>query len=50
MDRPSWLIEKRRRSKERMDTLWAPLYDEKWGSYANESHKAMLDKEKEILL
>jgi len=44
MDRSHWLKEKRRRIEERMDTLWAPLYDEKWGTYANDSHRAMLDR------
>ena len=44
MDRSTWLKEKRRRIKERMDILWAPLYDEKWGQYPNNSHLAMLDR------
>ena len=44
MDRPTWLKQKRQRIEERMDTLWAPLYDEKWGQYPNDSHRAMLDR------
>src|SRR5262245_44203870 len=44
MDRPTWLKEKRRRIEERMDTLWAPAYDERWGSYSNESHRTMLGR------
>jgi hypothetical protein len=30
MDRSTWMKEKRRRSEERMDTLFAPIYDENW--------------------
>jgi len=44
MDRSTWLKEKRKRAEERMDTLWAPRYDEQWGNYANDSHRAMLDR------
>ncbi len=43
MDRTEWLREKRRRSEERMDILFAPIYDDKWGGYINPSHAAMLD-------
>ena len=31
MERAAWLKEKRRRAEERMDTLFAPIYDENWG-------------------
>jgi SAM-dependent methyltransferase len=44
MDRIAWLKEKRRRAEERMDTLFAPTYDEHWGSYSNESHRAILGR------
>src|SRR5262249_32384658 len=44
MDRSSWLKEKRRRTEERMDTLWAPTYDQNWGGYINDSHRLMIDR------
>jgi SAM-dependent methyltransferase len=44
MERSTWIKEKRRRSEERFDTLWAPAYDERWGSYSNDSHRAMLGR------
>jgi SAM-dependent methyltransferase len=44
MERAAWLKEKRRRAEERMDTLFAPIYDEHWGGYINDSHRAMLDR------
>jgi SAM-dependent methyltransferase len=44
MDRQAWIKEKRRGAEERMDTLWAPAYDERWGNYSNDSHRAMLGR------
>jgi 2-polyprenyl-3-methyl-5-hydroxy-6-metoxy-1,4-benzoquinol methylase len=44
MDRQTWIKHKRRRSEERMDTLFAPTYDEHWGSYSNDSHRAILGR------
>ena len=44
MDRSAWIKEKRRRAEERMDTLFAPAYDERWGNYSNDSHRAMLGR------
>ena len=44
MDRTDWLIEKRRESEERYDTLWAPLYGEKWGVYSNATHQQFILK------
>jgi SAM-dependent methyltransferase len=44
MDRATFLKEKRRRAEERMDTLFAPAYDEQWGNYNNVSHRAMLGR------
>ena len=40
MDRATWLKEKRRRAEERYDMLWAPIYDQNWGGYINDSHQA----------
>ncbi len=31
MDRSAWIKERRRISQERMDRVWAPVYDEQWG-------------------
>jgi SAM-dependent methyltransferase len=44
MDRATFLKEKRRLTEERMDTLFAPLYDEKWGVYGNATHQAFVQK------
>jgi len=44
MDRSVWLKEKRRLAEERMDTLFAPLYDEKWGNYCNATHQLFIQR------
>lgn len=41
MDRATWLKEKRRRAEVRMNTLFAPNYDEHWG-HISATHRAML--------
>lgn len=43
MDRAAWLREKRGRSEERMDTLFAPEYDEHWG-HINATPRHMLER------
>jgi 2-polyprenyl-3-methyl-5-hydroxy-6-metoxy-1,4-benzoquinol methylase len=42
MDRNTWIIQQRREAAERYDTLWAPLYDEQWGTYSNTTHQQFL--------
>jgi ubiquinone/menaquinone biosynthesis C-methylase UbiE len=44
MDRTNWLREKRRLAEERMDTLFAPIYDDRWGGYINPTHQIFLDR------
>ncbi len=44
MDRANWLRERQREAEERYDTLWAPLYGEKWGAYANATHQQFLQR------
>ncbi len=44
MDRADWLRERQREAEERYDTLWAPLYVEKWGTYSNVTHQQFLQK------
>lgn len=44
MDRNDWIKEWRREAEERYDTLWAPLYDEKWGVYSNATHQQFIQK------
>ncbi|HET8627421.1 MAG TPA: class I SAM-dependent methyltransferase [Thermomicrobiales bacterium] len=44
MERTQWLREKQRRCEERMDTLFAPIYDEHWGGYINASHRATVER------
>ena len=44
MDRANWLKEKRRLAEQRMDTLFAPTYDEHWGSCIDATHLRCLDR------
>lgn len=44
MDRNDWIKEQRREAEERYDTLWAPLYNEKWGVYSNATHQQFIQK------
>jgi len=39
MNRPDWLIKKRRIIAERYDRLWAPIYDAKWGATIDPLHE-----------
>jgi ubiquinone/menaquinone biosynthesis C-methylase UbiE len=38
-DRITWLKEKRGLTEERMDTLWAPIYDQYWGTTIDPTHE-----------
>jgi SAM-dependent methyltransferase len=49
MDRSDWLKEKRREAEERYDTLWAPLYGEKWGVYGNATHRQFIHEFSSLL-
>jgi SAM-dependent methyltransferase len=42
MNRKDWLREQRRETEAGYDKTWAPLYDEKWGTYSNVSHQQFL--------
>jgi hypothetical protein len=42
-ERALWLMERRRIAEERMNTLWAPIYDENWGTTIEPSHRRMVD-------
>jgi len=44
IDRSAWLKEKRRLSEERMDTLWAPIYDQNWGAVIDPTHARCLNR------
>lgn len=44
MDRCELLKEKRRLAEERMNTLFAPIYDENWGARIEPSHQAFIAK------
>jgi len=44
MDRSEWVQAKRREAEEKYDKLWAPLYSERWGVYANTSHQQFIQK------
>ena len=44
MERQEWLKEKRRLTEERMNTLFAPVYDEDWGASISPTHGDCLHK------
>ena len=44
MDRAAWIKERRRIGEERMDTLWAPIYDEHWGATIDPTHRRMVER------
>ncbi len=44
MDRPEFVKERRQIAQDRMNTLFAPTYDEDWGSAISPSHREMLAK------
>ena len=44
MERAAWLRERRRVGEERMDTLFAPIYDGHWGATIDPTHRRMLDR------
>jgi SAM-dependent methyltransferase len=44
INRSDWLKLKRRATEERYDRLWAPIYDENWGSEIGVLHQQMLSK------
>lgn len=43
MDRTAWIKQRRRINEMRMDTLFAPTYDEHWGAVIDPTHRQMLD-------
>ncbi len=49
MNRSEWLKTKRRLTEERYDRLWAPIYDDNWGSYLGPLHVEMLTRVVESL-
>lgn len=42
MNREEWIRERRRINEARMDQIFAPIYDERWGSYINLTHLQMV--------
>jgi SAM-dependent methyltransferase len=44
MNRADWLKERRRLIEERMDRLFAPTYDEDWGTEISPTHQRFLDR------
>lgn len=42
MDRETWLKERRRLAEERMDTIFAPIYDQHWGAVIFPSHQRIM--------
>jgi|MudIll2142460700_1097286.scaffolds.fasta_scaffold152864_3 SAM-dependent methyltransferase len=44
MDRSDWIKQMRREAEQRYDTIWAPLYGEKWGLYPNKTHQLFIRK------
>lgn len=43
-DRTTWLKEKRRLTEKRMDTLWAPIYDQYWGVTIDPTHEQFFQR------
>lgn len=44
MERSTWIKQKRRGAEERMNTLWAPIYDDNWGASIDPSHWTMIER------
>jgi len=44
MDRAAWIREQRRINEERMDMLFAPIYDEHWGGHITPTHQRMVER------
>lgn len=44
MERSEWLKERRHRAEERMDTLFAPIYDDKWGATIDPTHQRFFNR------
>jgi SAM-dependent methyltransferase len=42
LERSAWIKERRRINEERMDTLFAPIYDDHWGAAIDATHKKMV--------
>jgi hypothetical protein len=43
-DRHAWLRERRRAAEERMDTIWAPIYDDEWGASIDPTHRSFVER------
>src|ERR1700690_470731 len=44
MNRSDWLKQMRHEAEEKYDTLWSPLYGEKYGLYGNGTHQKLIHK------
>lgn len=44
MERSLWLKETRRLAEQRMDTRWAPIYDENWGASISPTHQQFIHR------
>lgn len=49
MDRDTFIRERRALSESRMDTIFAPIYDQDWGGYINPSHQRFIERFLELL-
>jgi SAM-dependent methyltransferase len=49
MDRSEWLREKRRETEELYTTIWAPLYGDQFGLYANTTHQHFMRRFLDLL-
>ncbi len=43
MNRSQFIQYKRQQSRERFDSIYAPIYDQDWGSYINPSHQRFVE-------
>lgn len=44
MERAAWIKERRHINEQRMDSLFAPIYDQHWGAYINPTHQRMIER------
>lgn len=49
MDRDAFIRDRRALSESRMDTIFAPIYDQDWGAYINPSHQRFVERFLELL-
>jgi len=44
VERSEWIAAKRRLAEQRMDTLFAPIYDDDWGASISPTHQRCMQR------